>query len=78
MKTQLKEEIIEVLQYLAQQKGNKGFGKNKVRKFCAGIFSFSKADFFSIAGLWSKNLTQLKGKRASKMRRLLFSESLIT
>ena len=55
----------------------RGLEINKVRKFCAGIFSFNKAEIFSIAGLWSKFLTQLKVKRASKMRRLLFSKSLV-
>ena len=54
----------------------RGSEKNKVRQFYVGIFSFSKADIFSMAGLWSKFPTRLKGKRASKMRRL-FSDSLI-
>jgi Papain family cysteine protease len=49
---------------------------NKVRKFDAVIFSFSKAKIFSIAELRSKFLTQLKGKRTSQMRRLLFSKAL--
>ncbi|MFK7979922.1 MAG: SprB repeat-containing protein, partial [Saprospiraceae bacterium] len=49
---------------------------NKLCKFYAAIFSLSKAKIFSIAGLRSKSLTQLKGKRANKMRRLLFAKSL--
>ena len=61
---------------------------NKLRKFCEGIFSFSKMSkhrlrtvkrmgcIFSIAGLRSKFLTKLKVKRASKMRRLLYAKSL--
>jgi len=51
---------------------SRGMKINKVRKFYAAIFSLSKAEIFSIAGLRSKFLTQLKGKRAIKMRRLLF------
>ena len=47
-----------------------------LRKFKEGIFSFRKAKIFSMAGLWSKFLTHLKGKRTSKMRRLLFAKSL--
>jgi len=48
-----------------------------LRKFYEDIFSFRKANFFSIAGLWSKFLTQLKGKRTNKIRRVLFAESFI-
>ncbi|MFK7984270.1 MAG: MBL fold metallo-hydrolase [Saprospiraceae bacterium] len=53
-----------------------GLEINKLRKFYAGIFSFSEAKIFSIAGLWSKFLMLIKVKRASKMRRLLFAKCL--
>ena len=55
----------------------RGLEINKLRKFYADIFSFGKAKIFSIAELRSKFLTQAKGKRSNKMRRLLFAKALV-